>query len=507
MEKQLNLVSKLSLNEMALRRVVINLWFESDISAAVGRPRNIEFAITYGAVWGKDIIEVKERVSRLVLPESLKKRMMDLVRPVRTEIRKWKLFHEHILNDISNEEFDMRILEQLCWTCTGAVDYRKTAVELVCLEMLDVEKRYRLACLYCLEDYIPVLWVELPEKYKSRFNEEIYPLPENVVHLEYYWASVLKGEEFKLNDILPREFVDVSSTYQSYFNYSACKGSKAATEYFFQKLTVEERDSALFITLCEALGRYRSLCLPGHKDEKPISDVLCYLLSLMAHEQRMQFFKNQPSGCLMCFLDWPLAELFLDIADIIWNFLPESQYEHVLDRLSDNISSSNMCHYLPDLFQKFFMRSPINFRKLFVDRECQGRMFTFFTEFIYFEDTETIKVVLRNLDSDDRMRLVTDLKFCKLLSFLMFRDKWHLVELCVLEAVRSKEDWEILKEAYMTSAFHCREGNWKRFFEWFDGIGASASSTKCSEDETLTKAKRLSSEEEKYDLTKKRKRH
>ncbi|GBM26244.1 hypothetical protein AVEN_17836-1, partial [Araneus ventricosus] len=205
MEKQLNLVSKLSLNEMALRRVIVNLWYESDISAAVGGLRKVESpsGCARSVLWEIVINEVKEKVSKLMLPVSLKKRLMDLVRPIRSEIRIWAVYHKHILNYLPDEDLDMHIFEQLCWTCTGAIDYRKTAELLVRLETLDIEKRYRLACLYCLEDYIPVLWVELPEKYKSRFNEEVYPLPENVVHLEYYWASVLKGEEFKLNDILP----------------------------------------------------------------------------------------------------------------------------------------------------------------------------------------------------------------------------------------------------------------------------------------------------------------
>ncbi|GBN56772.1 hypothetical protein AVEN_192881-1 [Araneus ventricosus] len=88
-------------------------------------------------VWQRLIDRVKEKVSKLVLPESLKERMMYLVRPVDEEILRWKLFHEYILSP-SHVYLVMHILEQLCWTCIGAVDYQKTAEELVCLESLDV---------------------------------------------------------------------------------------------------------------------------------------------------------------------------------------------------------------------------------------------------------------------------------------------------------------------------------------------------------------------------------
>ncbi|GBN56771.1 hypothetical protein AVEN_192880-1 [Araneus ventricosus] len=520
MEKQLNLVLKLSLNEMALRRVAVNLWSESLILAAMQRVRKFDqgSSIISRVVWEKILDWVKEKVSELVLPESLKERMMHLVRPVGREIVRWKLFHEYILNDISDEDFDIRTLEQLCWTCTGAVDYRKTSEELVRLEILDIEKRYRLACLYCLEDYIPVLWVELPEKYKRRFNDEAYPLPESMVHLEYYWASVLKGEEFKLNDILPREFVDVSSTYQSYFKYSACEGSKAATEYFFQKLTNEERNNALYGALCAVLERATRLYHLSDVQEKPRSDVFCYLLSLMTREQRMQVFKKHPSGCLIFFLDWPWQDLCLDITVQIWNFLPESQYDYVLDKLENNIFIS--CYFFPDLFQKFFIHSPSSFRKYFVDHECRYEIFPFFSDFVDVEDAETIKVVLGNLDSGYRMRLLSNNRFFNLLFVLMSRDKWHLVELCVGEAMLSEKDREILKEAYM--GFHtrdrrdgqwkwffariCSEDKWKRFFELLDGTSTSTPSTKCSEDETLRPKLRDSIHGEKYDSSKKLKR-
>ncbi|GBN46574.1 hypothetical protein AVEN_71301-1 [Araneus ventricosus] len=300
----------------------------------------------------------------------------------------------------------------------------------------------------------------------------------------------------------------MSSTYQSFFKYSACKGSKAATEYFFRKLTDKERDTVLFRTLCAALERdMRSYLLRGEQ-EKPRSDVLCYLLSLMTHEQRMKVFKKHPSSCLMCFLDWPWHDLFLDISDLIWNFLPKSRYDHVLDTMRNNILNLNLGYYFPDLFQKFFMRSPSDFRKYFVDRECMHYQIPFFCKFIYVEDAETIKIVLRNLDSCDKVRLLSGHKFFKLLSFLVEKEKWHLVELCIGEAMRSKEDWEILKKVYMDQTTWCRgDRKWKRFFELLDGTGVSASVTKCSEDETLTKAKRISSEEEAYDLTKKHKRH
>ncbi|CAL1281813.1 unnamed protein product [Larinioides sclopetarius] len=502
MEKQLNLVPKLSLNEMALRRVVVNLCYES-LSDMMGKELESTGSLLF---WLKKIDDVKKKISKLVLPAPLKQRMMDLVEPTCTEMQRWQSFHEDLLKDCCIN------FDQLYWTCTG-LDYRKTAEKILRLEILEVEKRFRLACWYCLEDYITVLWAELPEKYKGRFEEEINPSSRDVVYLEYYWALILMGKEFKLHDVLPGEFVNASSTYQSYFKYSAYKGSKEGTEYFVQKLTNEERNDALYSALCYSLERTDQMYfLPGGPGQLR-SDVFCYLLSLMTPEQQLQFLQQHPSNCLMSFLEWPCQDIFLDIAVVIWNFLPESGYKAMLERLFQGIFVYSRGYYLPELFQNFFMRSPINFRKQFVDRESRFSFsqLSFLVQFNIFGDEETIKVVWRNIDSDDRMKLLSYKGFFRLLLSWMSKNR-YLVEMCIGEAVLSKENREMLKEEY--TKFHISlqssipyfkdsdEVNFKQLLELLDGTCTSTNNTKCSEDETLSKTKRLASGEEKSDVTK-----
>ncbi|CAL1286323.1 unnamed protein product [Larinioides sclopetarius] len=139
------------------------------------------------------------------------------------------------------------------------------------------------------------------------------------------------GKEFKLNDVLRAEFVNESSTYQSYFKYSARKGSREATEYFVQKLTNEEHNSALYRALYYSLERTTiKYFLPGGYGQLR-SDVFCYLLSLMTHKQQLRLLEQHPSRCLMPFLEWPCQDLFLDIAGLIWNFLPESEYDNMIE--------------------------------------------------------------------------------------------------------------------------------------------------------------------------------
>ncbi|CAL1287305.1 unnamed protein product [Larinioides sclopetarius] len=90
MEKKLDLVPKLSLNEMALRRVVVNLYYES-LSDTMGK--GFKLADEFG-FWQKKTEDVKWKVSNLALPKLLKKKLTNSVEPICTEMQRWKLLHE-----------------------------------------------------------------------------------------------------------------------------------------------------------------------------------------------------------------------------------------------------------------------------------------------------------------------------------------------------------------------------------------------------------------------------
>ncbi|GBM33140.1 hypothetical protein AVEN_135702-1 [Araneus ventricosus] len=171
---------------MALRRVVANLWIETDIL-----PAFLEFPFKWysedegeeewrafyedqnkkSGEWRQTVEKVKAKVAKLDIPGSLKKRMTQIVKAIGTDILEWKTLNGKMLTD-HNEDMNIHILGQLRWTGRGAIDYQKTAERLVCLDALNIAKRYKLAFLYCLANFIPVLWKELPEEYKNHFQDK-----------------------------------------------------------------------------------------------------------------------------------------------------------------------------------------------------------------------------------------------------------------------------------------------------------------------------------------------
>ncbi|GBN02428.1 hypothetical protein AVEN_152305-1, partial [Araneus ventricosus] len=454
MDEKLSDVLMLPLKDISLRRVAVILCSQTDILSL-----DDAFAVEY---------KVEDNVRKFELPPLLKEQIKYLVKPIHTEMRNWKKFHEEYLKNSYINTFCNN--KGLCWTNLGTVDYQKTAEKLISCEMLDIVKRYRLACLYCLEDYIPVLWKKLPEKSKRSFMKKKYLLlyirnPK----LEFCWPYILKGEETKLDNMLDRQSGNLKTFNQIAFEYSAYIGNKAATEYFFRKLTYGEREASLYRATTAVLTRQlkREFVGDNFPPEKR-SDTSFYLLSQINPEQQMEIFKRHPCSVLMCLLDWPWQHLFLDIAEHIWNCLTPYNYFYLLLNISRRIKIG---YCLTKLFQEFFLHGDDDFKKCFVDQECHSA--SILRDFFDNQEMESIKVIFRNVYSVERKRLVSSESVFKLFYNSILNGKWHLIQLCIQEATLSIEDKSELKEAYCRFLAEIHKGQkikwskWEQLFQFF----------------------------------------
>ncbi|GBN02429.1 hypothetical protein AVEN_152306-1 [Araneus ventricosus] len=428
MEKKLSYGWMLSLKEICLRRVTVILWSQTYTLASINY----------------DYIEVAVigDMRKLELPPLLAEQMTYLVDPIQLETTKWKEFHESYL-DIKC--MDIHILQQFCWTNLGTVDFRKSAEKLIRYEMFDIIKCYKLSCFYCLHDNISVLWEKLPEESKRHFYDEKEPSRDSEPPLEFCWPYILKGEETKLNIMLERPFGNPTTFNQYAFEYSAYEGNKAATEYFFLKLTDVEREVSLLRTVQAVLMRRMDDIILFHDLHSLYtrSETFCYLLFLMSTEQQMEIFKEYPFTVLMKFLEWPWQDIALDISELIWPYLTAEEYADALRMISSRTKSG---FNLTKLFQELFLHGSSDFRKHFVDLEC--RYDASFRSFFKVQDSETIKIIFRAVDSEDRKRLVYSRRVLKHFYKSILRGKCDMVELCVQEANLSKEDREGFKRAF-----------------------------------------------------------
>ncbi|GBN69817.1 hypothetical protein AVEN_155805-1 [Araneus ventricosus] len=171
MEKQ-QYVLKLPLKQMALRKVTIGLWSGADIINLIKQFRYQTPIDDFQTKEWHSLVEkkVKEKVSLLVLPQAIRKELMHAIKPIGPKMLKWKMHHQSLFPDVGD------VLDQLCWTSVGTVDYCETATALIKQEQINIISRYQLACLYCLDDDIPLIWGNLSKDAKKCFYDEESPL-------------------------------------------------------------------------------------------------------------------------------------------------------------------------------------------------------------------------------------------------------------------------------------------------------------------------------------------
>ncbi|GBM20452.1 hypothetical protein AVEN_5542-1 [Araneus ventricosus] len=486
-----------SLKDIAIRRLVSVLFKESTILASISNYHSMIFPFdNYEEEVWRETVEDKlpDKISKLGLPKSLTKLLTDTVRPMGRQIRIWKKFHEEYLHYHRGEEihFHVPILEKLQWTTAGAVDYQETAEELIRSDDIDIVKRYQLACLYCMEDYIRMLWKELPKENKRHF----YSKKDRRLRsggLEFWWPYIIKGQESNLDDLTRSYRRDQITFHQYAFQCSAERGNKTAAEYFFQKLTHAEKDASLMSTT-RALLTHQYTTRNYADKEFPMdkfSELLSYLLSAMAPEQQMRILQEQPCEILEWFLVWPLQDKFSKIADLIWDFLPAEDYDDVLCSIHEQFKGSG--DYYLKLHQEFFLRIPSDFWKNFVDSQCE--LGSHFDDILMEQDIKALEIFFKSLDAAAKARLVFSEPALAAFHDCISIRKWDVVEVCLREASLSQEDRKRLQEffmGYLTSigggSMQLETRKWSTFFHLLDETDDP--SKRCSEDETPTEAKK-----------------
>lgn len=316
-----------SLEHIALVKVVAALWNGYNARALIE-----EFSFPLQEVgkidaWEKIEAGISQKVPQLSLPELLHEKVLGIIKPIGLEIFKWMEYH------CRGSFFYINLPNELCWTPQGTIDRRRTAQMLVRGESLDVTMRYKLACIYFLEDDIWKLWNEIPEARNNAFFYEEYPTKE-----EHQWKTVCVWTKEMKQEW--NRGMSLSFSYQSLIGSCAEEGNKAAAEYFLPKLPPRERDISLATTV--------------DYTQDPL--VLWYLLCEMNDKQQIEVLKEYHYKVLQCFLNWPLQGLFMETANRVWELLTETQLYWLLLEIAQKINANYKdCDYeglFGELWQK-----------------------------------------------------------------------------------------------------------------------------------------------------------
>ncbi|KAF8789774.1 hypothetical protein HNY73_007687 [Argiope bruennichi] len=414
----------MSLQELAMRRLAVQLCSHRKMLAYAVQTNSASRRQKEHETTMYDLL--KDLLPELPLAQKMKPELFSLMKSVSREIIKWLDLHENYLGPCNLNE--MENLKHLCWTSLGSVDYRETAAALIRHEKLGVAQRYKLACLYCLEEDIKELWRKMPEKSKKSFYDAKSANLEQP-DLVIIWTFILKDKVKKFLRYLEEKGKFYPSINHLAFECAATHGYKTAAQYFYEKLKFEDREEPLMNTAM-AVADERSTDFYSYMEERQeFGDVLSYLLSVMQPYEQKILLWYHPCEILKCALDWPRQDAFIELAKSAYPFLSLHTYIRVLFNLSRN-SSWGYNH--SKLFQEFLLLEPVDFSLALIVYNDILR------DFIRSDDIETVKFLFRHLEAQGKDDPILGSTGSFINYELIKEGKWDLMNLFIEEAHLSK---------------------------------------------------------------------
>lgn len=381
---------------------------------------------------------IKRNVCFLHLPKLLEGELKCFVKPIGFQILKWLFYHKDIVL------VSIMFINKFYWTDRGTIDRKKTAEWLVANQDIQVANRYKLACIYCLENEIPVLWSKISINERRRFITSFACADK----LTAFWTYKEEGKMEALNLMIRTEMGHNSrSVNHALLLMVARSGNVVASEYFLNKLTTEERKSSMVnIAAYLASKRYYE---PGVADveKSHYTDVLCFLLSRMRVEEQAAVFAIDPIAVFYSLTDWPFQDVLLQVMMLAdaENFLRNRDIRYkghgiykILESVAEKESPDSENYIHNRLFTDIWQCMPAEVKEYLVTHtEGAGLLSKLFSR----KDRKNIKLILGKASQE--VKSIVLLPICRR---LVDDDDLDLLGLFIKECAPDEKDVMELKE-------------------------------------------------------------
>lgn len=303
MRLMMNFILKLpSLEDITLIKIAASLWNQHDIrvllkeffsnSSQLHSLDELGIHIGRKGKWLEIGNRVSENMLRLTMPTCFKEKISGYIQTIGLQIFIWIQYH------LNYCDLDLDLPNELSWTPHGTIDKKKTAAALISNDSIDITTRFKLACIYCLEDDIRKLWNKVPESQKELFYCKEDPYMVLQMELVEFWGLYVNGQNDWIRSIARRRRLNhFCSPFLYAFESAVHSGSKAATEYFLPNVSQRKIVKAAL----DAVKLY----LEPNPPKEYNTEVLCVLLSKMSEGRQLRLFRQCPLPVLYCFLEWP----------------------------------------------------------------------------------------------------------------------------------------------------------------------------------------------------------
>ncbi|GFY46747.1 uncharacterized protein TNIN_417581 [Trichonephila inaurata madagascariensis] len=273
---------------------------------------------------------ISKKISSLPLPNSMKWKLMPLVRCICIEMEKWQKDHKDIFQFQSTD-----FQRNFCWNSQGRIDRVKTAKSLINDESLCITERYHLARLYFFVSDIISLGNKLDPL-------ALFGVKEGYDHDEYnkkLWFFYMKTKTDEYLNRICRTSVCHPYNLRAYFSFFTPSEKTELLKLFMHNKSLNHEDLYLCLSQLE-------------KNEQEL------ILRLYSYE------------ILQYYLVWPLQNEFLDVLKSLWPFI---SIEKCIDILCFIIYERIMIGWKDFdyvwLLKEFWRQTPNNFKELLKNHE------------------------------------------------------------------------------------------------------------------------------------------
>ncbi|GFU76370.1 uncharacterized protein TNCV_2158771 [Trichonephila clavipes] len=215
-----------------------------------------------------------------------------------------------------NTYLKIEIPEYFMWTVFGTIDKKRTAEEIIKSSSTNIDGKYKLACIYCLEKAATELWDKLESTEKATLLNVENPAEIKHERLVIYWTYSINKCSV---DITDESGLNIMSAEAAFLN-AAVTGNLVAVEYFLQLFNEPHPDLLKFALQNIAWKRKWAICFYEDKYEDfttfPLDDlfkVFYYILSRLPIEYQVFIINTRPLEVIRCFLMSPRQKYFIKI--------------------------------------------------------------------------------------------------------------------------------------------------------------------------------------------------
>lgn len=354
-------------------------------------------------------------IKALNLPKQLQEDIVRIIQLVAKEMLWWCRYHK--LEYALPHSYTERFLNESLFTSQGRINKRKAAEKLMTDEILTKTQRYTLACGYMFTNDIVNFWNQMSEDERETFYDIDGPEFVTQPQIAQLWSYYLLD---KLQDFLGRKEMITHNSMENFwklaFEISFRHGNDIATTLAWEKLCPTARDRLIVDTALEALDEIdETVCtLSTTRPHRNFDDILYFLLSKMTKEEKIDFLRKDIelrgySRILEYLLTWYHADVLMQTAQLMWEFLPKHHYAKLLIDLLyntekttnfSNLNGFTMYNY-NDLFKQFWKQCPRDFKKhVFRSKVLLD------DDIILREHRESIKWMLKDATADEKLHLI-----------------------------------------------------------------------------------------------------